>query len=253
MQTITVPSTCPSCGSKLELSFPLLYCRNPSCGDQSSKKIEHFAKTLKIKGLGPAAINSLVLESINDIYAISEYEIVNLLGSQKLGEKLFTEIENSVKAPLNILLAAFSIRLIGKTASEKLSAVCESIHDINEDSCADAGLGPKATESLIEWIEEEYPLLELPHSFAFDRPVRHVENAGVVCISGKLKSFKTKAQATEALEQHGYTVKSSVTKDVTILVNESGVESQKTIKARESGVTIVENLLTFLGETNGIA
>ena len=251
MQTITAPSTCPSCGSKLELSFPLLYCRNPSCGDQSSKKIEHFAKTLKIKGLGPAAINSLVLESINDIYAITKHEIIDLLGSQKLGEKLFTEIENSVKAPLNILLAAFSIRLIGKTASEKLSAVCESIHDINEDSCAEAGLGPKATESLLDWIEEEYPLLELPHSFAFESP--KVRTGGVICISGKLKSFGTKAQATEALEQHGYTVKSSVTKDVTILVNESGVESQKTTKARESGVTIVENLLDFLGETNGIA
>ena len=251
MQTIAIPDYCPSCSSKLELSFPLLYCRNPSCGDQSSKKIEHFAKTLKIKGLGPVAIESLALESINDIYAMSEYEIIDLLGSQKLGEKLFTEIQNSAKAPLNILLAAFSIRLIGKTASEKLSAVCESVHDINEDSCAKAGLGPKATESLLEWIEEEYPLLELPHNFAFESP--KVRTGGVVCISGKLKSFKTKAQATEMLEQHGYTVKSSVTRDVTILVNESGVESQKTTKARESGVTIVENLLDFLGETNGIA
>ena len=251
MQTITAPDKCPSCGYTLEWENQLLYCRNTLCGDQSSKKIEHFAKTLKIKGLGPAAITSLALESINDIYAISEYEIVNLLGSQKLGEKLFTEIENSIKAPLNILLAAFSIRLIGKTASEKLSAVCESIHDINEDSCAKAGLGPKATESLLEWIDEEYPLLDIPHSFAFESP--KVRTGGVVCISGKLKSFGTKAQATEALEQHGYTVKSSVTKDVTILVNESGVESQKTTKARESGVTIVENLLDFLGETNGIA
>ena len=251
MQTITAPDKCPSCGHTLEWENQLLYCRNTLCGDQSSKKIEHFAKTLKIKGLGPAAITSLALESINDIYAISEYEIVNLLGSQKLGEKLFTEIENSIKAPLNILLAAFSIRLIGKTASEKLSAVCESIHDINEDSCAKAGLGPKATESLLEWIDEEYPLLDIPHSFAFESP--KVRTGGVVCISGKLKSFGTKAQATEALEQHGYTVKSSVTKDVTILVNESGVESQKTTKARESGVTIVENILDFLGETNGIA
>ena len=251
MQTITAPDTCPSCGHTLEWENQLLYCRNTLCGDQSSKKIEHFAKTLKIKGLGPAAIESLVLESINDIYAISEYEIINLLASQKLGEKLYLEIENSIKAPLNILLAAFSIRLIGKTASEKLSAVCESIHDINEDSCAKAGLGPKATESLLEWIDEEYPLLDIPHSFAFESP--KVRTGGVVCISGKLKSFGTKAQATEALEQHGYTVKSSVTKDVTILVNESGVESQKTTKARESGVTIVENLLDFLGETNGIA
>ena len=251
MQTITAPDKCPSCGHTLEWENQLLYCRNTLCGDQSSKKIEHFAKTLKIKGLGPAAINSLVLESINDIYALTKHEIVDLLGSQKLGEKLFIEIENSAKAPLNILLAAFSIRLIGKTASEKLSAVCESIHDINEDSCAEAGLGPKATESLLEWIEEEYPLLELPHNFAFESP--KVRTGGVICISGKLKSFGTKAQATEALEQHGYTVKSSVTKDVTILVNESGVESQKTTKARESGVTIVENLLDFLGETNGIA
>ena len=251
MQTITPPYTCPSCGHSLEWENQLLYCRNPACGDQSSKKIEHFGKTLKIKGLGPATIESLVLESINDIYALSEFELIEGLASQKLGKKLFLEIENSKKAPLNILLAAFSIRLIGKTASEKLSAVCESIHDINEDSCAEAGLGPKATESLLDWIEEEYPLLELPHSFAFESP--KVRTGGVICISGKLKSFGTKAQATEALEQHGYTVKSSVTKDVTILVNESGVESQKTTKARDSGVTIVENLLDFLGETNGIA
>lgn len=252
MQTITLPDTCPSCGYQLELSSPLLYCRNTLCGDQSSKKIEHFAKTLKIKGLGPATIESLGMESVNDIYSMKEFDLVQGLDSQKLGEKLFLEIENSKKAPLNILLAAFSIRLIGKTASEKLSAVCESILDINEDSCVEAGLGPVATESLLDWIEEEYPLLDLPHSFAFDKPVIRT-NVGVVCISGKLKSFKTKAQATQALEQHGYTVKSSVTKDVTILVNESGVESQKTTKARESGVTIVENLLDFLGETNGIA
>ena len=253
MQMITAPDSCPSCGHSLEWENQLLYCRNNLCGDQSLKKFEHFAKTLKIKGLGPATIESLVLESVNDIYAMSEYEIVDLLGSQKLGQKLFTEIENSKKAPLNVLLAAFSIRLIGKTASEKLSAVCESIHDINEDSCALAGLGPKATESLLDWIEEEYPLLELPHSFAFEQPLVKEIIGEVVCISGKLKSFKTKAQASQALEQKGYTVKSSVTKDVTILINESGVESQKTQKARESGITIVENLLDFLGEKHGTA
>jgi NAD-dependent DNA ligase len=69
-----------------------------------------------------------------------------------------------------------------------------------------------------------------------------------VCISGKLTSFKTKAEATKALEQQGYTIKSSLTKDVTILVNESGVESAKTKKARESGITIVTDLFEILGE-----
>ena len=41
---------------------------------------------------------------------------------------------------------------------------------------------------------------------------------------------------------------STVTKDVTILVNESGIESAKVKKARESGVTIITNLSHFIGE-----
>jgi hypothetical protein len=39
-----------------------------------------------------------------------------------------------------------------------------------------------------------------------------------------------------------------LTKDVTILVNESGVESAKTKKARDAGVQIITNLLDFIGE-----
>ena len=65
---------------------------------------------------------------------------------------------------------------------------------------------------------------------------------GVVCITGKLKSFKTKAAATQYLETKGYLVKSSLTKDVTILVNESGIESAKTQAARDKGVLIITNL-----------
>jgi NAD-dependent DNA ligase len=63
-----------------------------------------------------------------------------------------------------------------------------------------------------------------------------------VCITGKLKSYKTKEEAKSVLEELGYIVKDSLTKDVTILVNESGVESSKTKKARESGVTIVNKI-----------
>jgi hypothetical protein len=39
-----------------------------------------------------------------------------------------------------------------------------------------------------------------------------------------------------------------LTKDVTILINESGVESAKTKKARDSGVQIITNLLDLTGE-----
>jgi len=64
----------------------------------------------------------------------------------------------------------------------------------------------------------------------------------IVCITGKLNSFVSKAEAKEHLESLGYEVRSTVTKDVTILLNESGVESGKTKKARDNGVRIVTSI-----------
>lgn len=250
VQTIQAPTNCPSCSSLLEWSNDLLYCRNVLCSAQNQKKVEHFAKTLKIKGLGPSAISKLGLTDIDQIYSLSREEITEGLSSEKLAEKLYAEIKNSEAAPLNTVLAAFSIPLIGKTASNKLSKIITNITEINESSCKKAGLGPKATENLLEWLHKDFYCFYdgyLPFDFKFDTPLQK-EEIGTVCISGKLKSFKTKALATQALEHKGYAVKSGLTKDVTILINESGVESAKTTQARNSGITIIENLLDLLGE-----
>ena len=74
------------------------------------------------------------------------------------------------------------------------------------------------------------------------------EVIGVVCISGKLKSYPTKAFATKVLNNHGFTVKSSLTKDCTHLINESGIESAKTQTARDRGVIIISNIKHLIGE-----
>jgi NAD-dependent DNA ligase len=249
MKTIQAPSLCPSCDSKLEWVNHLLYCRNPSCICQVEKTIEHFAKTLQIKGLGPSTVVKLQLNSVDELYNISEEYIADCISSDRLAEKLIAEIEGSKMATLNQLLPAFSIRLIGKSASEKLSFVCENITDIDEDKCKEAGLGPKATANMLDWMVNVYPSIAgMPFSFEFKKSNKKSNIAGVVCISGKLVSFKTKALATEALLQKGYAVKANLTKEVTILLNESGVESAKTKKARDSGITVVNNITDIIGE-----
>jgi len=249
MIAIQAPTHCPSCASELEWSNHLLYCRNPSCSEQASKKIEHFAKTIKIKGFGPNTIAKLDMLGVEDIYTLTVDILENALSSSRIAEKLVSEIENSKKAPLNLVLPAFSIPLIGKTAAQKLASVCDSIFDINEDTCAKASLGPAATANLLDWLDTMWPLYEsLPLSFEFEKPTSTSVIKGIVCISGKLASFKTKAEATEALTTAGYTVKGSLTKDVTILVNESGIESAKTKQAQSKGILIVDNLHNFLGE-----
>lgn len=249
MASITAPTQCPSCGSVLQWVNHILYCKNTECESQTEKRLEHFAKTLKIKGLGPAAVSKLQLDSIADLYEITEGYIATALSSDRLAQKLIGEIENSKRATMNQLLPAFSIRLIGKTAAEKLSFVCKQITDINEDTCRSAGLGPKATTNLLAWLRDQYPSYAgMPFSFEFEKSTKVNAIKGTVCISGKLNSFKTKALATKALLEEGYAVKSTLTKDVTILVNESGVESAKTRTARTSGITIVTDLHEIIGE-----
>jgi DNA ligase (NAD+) len=248
---INIPTNCPSCGSSLVFVNDVLYCQSDSCGSKSKKQVEHFASTLKIKGLGPSAIEKLELYIPTDIYDLTLEDITKGLGSEKLATKLFEEIEQSKSKSLNDLLPALGIPLIGKTATDKLSKVCDHINSITVETAKEAGLGPKATESLIEWLTENDWYLFLPHKLSFtstSKPSNH--SKGVVCISGKLTSFKTKAEAQARLEELGYIVKSSLTKDVTILVNESGRETSKTQKARDSGILVIEDLNTFLTENN---
>jgi NAD-dependent DNA ligase len=254
MLEITPPTHCPSCKFELEWENHLLYCKNPACSSKVAKRIEHFAKTMKIKGLGPSTIRKLNIAEPYDLYFLDAEGLADALSSFKLGQKLFYEIEKSRNAPLNMVLPSFSIPLIGRTATEKLSTVCEKLIDINETTCARAGLGPKATNNLLSWLKDNHEILSLyPFDFKFKRRnlVSAKENRGTVCISGKLKSYKTKAQATEILEKYGYIVKSSMTKDVSILVNESGIESSKTQRAVSNGITIVTDISELLGENYG--
>lgn len=250
LRAIHAPSNCPSCDSTLEWKNDILYCVNPDCYAKNSKRIEHWAKTLKIKGLGPATIEKLNLQSIEEIYQMDLVTIVELLDSEKLGKKLYDEIQASIDASLEDLLPAFGIPLVGETASKKLCKVISNIEEVSFENCKTAGLGPKVTDNLIQWwFKSHETLKELPFDFRVKKRISSL-NKGIVCISGKLISFKNKAEATKALENAGYLVKDNLTKDVTILVNEGGVESTKTKKAKENGITIVTNIKNLLGDTN---
>ena len=248
-QEINFPTNCPSCDSELEWVNDSLYCRNHLCPAQNAKAVEHFAKTMKIKGLGPASIKKLGWTCPSEIYTSTQDSILASLGSEAVTNKLWGEIDNSIDAPLERLLPAFGIPLIGNTATRKLSETVENIHDINADICERAGLGPKATANLLEWLENELPFFGeiLPHGWFFSETSSYpTVDKGAVCISGHLMSFKSKAEATTALNQAGYEVKSSLTKQVSFLINEGGQESAKTRQARDTGVTIVTDLRSFL-------
>ena len=193
-----------------------------------------------------------VLSLLED-HKINQSEKRTLFGlmMEKMADKLVTEIEKSKSVDLQTLLPAFSIPLFGRSASQKLCEKISTLEEISEKSCTEAGIGPKATANLLTWLEEEFYPNEydtnLPFSFSATKTVKR-ETIGTVCISGRLNSYPTKARAAEALETHGYSVKNSLTKDCTHLINESGIESAKTQTARERGVIIITDIANLIGE-----
>lgn len=246
---IKIPTECPCCSYPLTKINDQLFCKNTACSAQLGKKIEHFAKTLGIKGLGSKSIEKLNLSDLTELFYLDEQEVVSALGSEKVAHKLLDEIERSKVSTLSTVLASFSIPLIGGTASAKLAKVVSNIDEITPEKCKEAGLGDKATANLISWIETEYQELKEFLPFTFDSsgstPVID-DNAKTVCITGKLKSFKTKAEATTTLTNAGFKVVDNITKTTDYLVDEDNKGSSKRKKAEEYGITIITNLFDLI-------
>lgn len=247
---IKIPTHCPCCDYPLELVNDQLFCRNQACSAQLDKKLEHFCKTLSIKGMGAKTIEKLNLADITELYYLELDEIIESLGSEKVAVKLLDEINRSRSADLATLLPAFSIPLFGSTASTKLCQVVKSVDEISAETCKQAGLGEKVTNNLLSWLETDFKEMKefLPFSFAVsNKPVANADGK-TVCITGKLASFKTKAEAYKALELAGFKVVESVTKTTDYLVDEDNKGSSKRIKADSLGITIIQNLSQFLKE-----
>jgi DNA ligase (NAD+) len=249
MQKIKIPTTCPCCDYKLETVNEQLFCRNTACTAQLGKKLEHFCKVLQIKGFGPKTIEKLNLADITELFYLDRDSVVEALG-EKVADKLLDEIERAKSADLATVIAAFSITLVGATAAGKIAAVVSSIEEINQETCKIAGLGEKVTANLLEWISIDYPEMKefLPFSFKSSKVKISNPDAKRVCITGKLKSFKKKADAEASLSAAGFILVDSVTKTTDYLVDEEGKMSSKREKAVSYGITIITDLNDLLKE-----
>lgn len=246
---IEIPTTCPCCNYPLELVNDQLFCRNTACDAQLSKKVEHFCKTLGIKGMGAKTIEKLGLADITELFYLDEDSVATALSSKTMATKLLNEIEKAKQADLATVIASFSIPLVGGTASKKICAAVSNIDEITYETCRAAGLGEKVSQNLVGWLETEFIEVREFLPFSFTSQQVPVQSGGKsVCITGKLSSYKTKAEAYKALEEAGFKVTETVTKSTDYLVDEDNKGSSKRKKADDLGITIIQNLNTFLKE-----
>lgn len=235
---IEIPKNCPSCNSPLETVNDQLFCRGTECPAQTLKRLQHFAKVVKIKGMGEKTLEKLDFDDISDIYTFSESYYVDNLG-ETIGRKLYKEVKNSTSTELGVALAAFSIPLIGETAAQKIASVVSSVTEITEETCKEAGLGPKATANLMDWLAyEEYK--SVPLNWISSNKKEAVESNGItVCITGKLRDYKNRSEASAYLSSLGFRCTDSVTQKTNVLISEEDKVSSKHEKAKKLNIPIL--------------
>lgn len=232
---LDIPTNCPACGSELIRENDQLFCTYIDCDAQSSKKLRHFAKTMKIMGLGAKTIEKLEILSIEELYNLTYDDILSSLDSEKLANKLIAEIEKSKQPSLETFIVSLGIPLVGKSVSKKLAEVVTSLWDVDAKACNSAGLGEKVTANLLQWLEdnaEKYK--QLPITITKKEPTAPVaEHLFTVCITGKLKEFASRAKAKEYLEPLGISVLGAVSSKIDYLVCDAEDSASSSYKKAE--------------------
>src|SRR5210317_25959 len=203
----------------------------------TSKVLEHFIKTIDIKGLGPASVQKMGLTHPVDLFEDQNW---NLLGVN--GAKVQAEIERTKTKPYDLVLASLGIPGVGKSAAKLIISKIPAFRNLRDIETTEIkGIGPSTVESVLSWLDENEEWVNtLPLQLEQNVTVEDIVGtpARKVCITGKLDM--TRGDLADRLEAKGFKVTSTVTKDCYALITGGDTSSSKYKRAITLGVTIVD-------------
>jgi DNA ligase (NAD+) len=261
-----IPTTCPSCGTKVRVDEKDLFCENDFCPGRRLEAMVHFASrgAMDIDGLSYARIeqllNAQLVHDVVDLYALKAEQIVELERfAAKSAESLVTAIEASKQQPLSRLLFGLGIRHVGAEAALVLArqfGTLDALAKASEEEIESVhGIGPTIATSVAEYFADATIIKLLKRLVASglrtDEPrkqeVSSVFKGLTVVITGTLPSL-SRTDAKELIQAAGGKVTDSVSKATSLLV--AGAEAgSKLEKAQALGTEIIDEaeLLRRLG------
>jgi DNA ligase (NAD+) len=259
---IEVPSSCPVCDSEVAKIDVGYFCQNISgCPAQVQRRIEHWCSkgAMDINGVGPALVTALLdnklISSPLDLYELKKDDLINL---ERMAEKSAENAINSIQASrvrsFPRLLFGLGIKHIGINVAELIANYYPNLDSLEnavlnqaEDITKIDGLGPKITESLVNFfkssaykefkarLEKNPNLLEVQQSISKQLSSK-LEGKSFV-ITGTLS--QSRSHYENLIKENGGKVSSSVSSKTSyVLCGENPGSKQQ--KAEELKVTILD-------------
>ena len=264
-----VITRCPVCGSEVTYLFNdggviNLYCDNLLCEGKLINRLDHFCgkKGLDIKGLSKATLKKLIewgwVESIEDLYHLSDAHRMEFIQKPGFGIKSVTKILNAIEeskhTTLDAFISAIGIPLIGRTAAKDLINYFETYEDFRnavDDDKYDFSMLDNFGEEMNKSIKNfDYAEADrISKLLIFETPI--VNNIQInnsltgktIVITGKLTTFKNRAELKTVIESHGGKVSDSISGKTDLLINNDvNSTSSKNKAAQNRGIPIISEL-----------
>jgi len=267
---IIAPDVCSSCGSTLEYRGAHLFCPNRlGCAPQLIGRITHFASrdAMDIEAFSGMTAEQLFKElEVRDPADLYDLRFDQLIDLDRFGEKkankLLEALEKSKKCELAAFLFALGIPNTGKTTTRVLAdhfGALESLIAADvEQLIGLPDIGGIVADSIVGFFRDpsmkvsiERMLAAGVNPYAEQRVVAtdHVFSGRTIVITGTLSSMG-RDEAAKKLEALGAKISGSVSKKTDFVIAGESAGSKLT-KARELGVTVIDNeeeFLRLLGE-----
>lgn len=273
------PSTCPSCGAEVyrEEGKVAWVCQNASCPSQLEGRILHFAsrRAMDIRGLGEEMVAQLVRKGLvrdfGDLYDLEAEQLADLdrvVGDKtykvgnKVGEKVWQEIQKSKTRPLHRLYTAFGIRLVSEAMAKALASHFPDVRALfttpAEAIEAIPAFGKVRAEAVVNFFSTEANqrmiehLLEVGVRPVAPAPAPPATEGGPLAgkafvLTGELTGF-TRDEAKAAIEAAGGRVTGSVSGRTAYVVVGADAGGTKLRAAEKHGVPLLdeEELIALL-------
>jgi len=253
-----MPAHCPFCQSPIERleGEAASYCTNIDCPNRLLESLAHFASrgAMDIEGLGYETARDLLgnklVTNLADVFRLQPADLLQLEGyAQRKVDLLLGGIERAKHQPLERLLVALNIRMIGGTVARILARHFRSMDALRaadvEEIAGVTGIGPIRAAALRQFLDHPRngalidDLTALGVRMDTEDVGRNDLLAGfTLVLTGGLEGF-TRDEAKQAIEDRGGKVASSVSKKTSAVVVGSD-PGTKAAKAEELGVPALD-------------